>query len=124
MFVRKVGVSLKPGSVDAFVHVMHSEILPWLRQQEGFKDLITLAGPDGCEVATLTFWDHELSAQVCDAGCPDGLQKLEELLDGVPYVKTFHVVGSTVPRWPASERRETRSLAEEDTRQHAAFGVS
>src|SRR5215472_12179234 len=98
MFMRKVGVRLKPDSLNEFVRVMHAHILPWLREQEGFHDLITLAASDRCEVATLTFWDHELSAQACNTGCSDALQKLEGLLDGLPYVKTFEVVGSTVSR--------------------------
>ena len=122
MFVRKVSVSLKPGSLKDFVHLMHSEILPWLREQEGFQDLITLAGSDGCEVATLTFWDHELNAQACDT-YPEGLQGLEDLLDGVPYVKTFHVAGSTVPRW-SGQQRQTRVVGQGDTAQHAGLGIS
>jgi len=75
---------------------MECKILPWLRQQQGFLDLIILALPDGSEVATISFWDHEGGARAYDAtGCPEVVQILEELLDGIPYVKTFEVVSST-----------------------------
>ena len=121
MFVRKVGVRLKPGSLNNFIRVMHAEILPWLRGQEGFQDLITLAAGDGCEVATLSFWDHELSAQACHAGCSEALQELEGLLDGIPYVKTFEVVGSTVSDITASDYAKTQATA--DTAKHAALGM-
>ena len=121
MFVRKVSVCLKPGLLDDFVRVMHSNILPWLTQQEGFQDLITLAAADGCEVTTLSFWDHELSAQACGAGCSEALQELEDLLDGVPYVKTFDVVGSTVSTIAPSEYRKTQATA--DTAKHATLGM-
>lgn len=121
MFMRKVGVRLKPGSLDNFVRVMHAQILPWLREQEGFQDLIILASSDGGEVATLTFWDHEQSAQACNAGCSQAVQELEALLDGVPYVKTFLVVGSTVSKIAPSDYGKTQATA--DTAKHAALGM-
>ena len=99
MFARKVAARLKPNSLPEFVDLMEREILPWLRKQEGFLDLITLAAPDGSEIATISFWDHEASAQADDlSGYPETLQSLGRLLDGSPYVKTFEVAPSTVPR--------------------------
>ena len=75
---------------------MECEILPWLRKQEGFLDLVILAVPDSREVATISFW-HELShAEAYSAGAyPEILEVLAKLLDGVPYVKTFDVISST-----------------------------
>ena len=97
MFARKVSVRLLPNSLPRFSTLMEGEILPWLRQQEGFLDLITLAAPDGSEVATISFWDQEGNAQLYNSsGYPQVLQVLEELLDGIPYVKTFEVVSSTI----------------------------
>ena len=88
---------LKGGKVDEFARLMESEILEWLRQQEGFLDLITLASPDRSEVTTISFWDHEMNAQAVEGGSyPQALHALAELFDGPPYVKTFEVVGSTV----------------------------
>jgi hypothetical protein len=49
MFARKVAARLKPNSLTEFTNLMEHEILPWLRKQEGFLDLITLAAPDGLE---------------------------------------------------------------------------
>src|SRR5450631_3587430 len=96
MFARKVSVRLKPNSLDKFTNLMEHEILPWLRHQKGFLDLITLALREGSEVATISFWDQEDHAQAFNAsGYPQVLEILEEILDGVPYVKTFEVVGST-----------------------------
>jgi hypothetical protein len=47
MFARKVSVLLKPNSLSEFTNLVEHEILPWLRKQEGFLDLIVLAAPDG-----------------------------------------------------------------------------
>jgi hypothetical protein len=96
MFARKVSVRLKPGSLREFASLIEREILPWLRKQEGFLDLIILALPDGSEVATISFWDQEGNAQAFNSsGYPQVVEVLEELLDGIPYVKTFEVVSST-----------------------------
>ena len=99
MFARKVSVRLKPDSLDKFTNLMEREILPWLRRQKGFLDLITLALPDGSEIASISFWDQEDHAHAYNAsGYPQVLEVLEEILDGIPYVKTFEVVGSTIHR--------------------------
>ena len=97
MFARKVSVRLKPNSLAKFTNLMEREILPWLRRQKGFLDLITLALTDGSEVATISFWDREDNAQIYNAsGYPQVLEVLEQILDGIPYVKTFEVVSSTL----------------------------
>ena len=99
MFARKVAARLKPGALKEFVTLMEVEIVPWLRQQPGFLDLITLAAPDGSEVATISFWDEEGNAQAySSSGYSKALTILGELLDGIPYVKTFHVVSSTLQK--------------------------
>jgi hypothetical protein len=96
MFARKVSVRLKPDSLGQFASLIECKILPWLRRQDGFRDLIILALPDSSEVATISFWDHEANAQSYNSsGYPEAVQILEKLLDGIPYVKTFKVVSST-----------------------------
>jgi heme-degrading monooxygenase HmoA len=99
MFARKVAARLKPNSLTEFINLMECEILPWLRTQEGFLDLITLAAPDGMEVAAISFWDSKANAQAYHAGrYPEVLGMLGKLLDAPPYVKTFDVMGSTLQR--------------------------
>ena len=97
MFARKVAARLKPDSLPEFTNLMEYEILPWLRQQQGFLDLIVLAVPHSREVATLSFWDREENEHAFSlAGYPEVLRTLGNLLDGAPYVKTFDVVSSTL----------------------------
>lgn len=109
MFVRKVSVRLKSNTLKQFTNLMESEILPWLRMQEGFLDLITLAVTGGSEIQALSFWDHEGNAQAFNTSRhPTVLKILESLLDGVPRVKTFEVVSSTVKEF-SLHGRETRS---------------
>jgi hypothetical protein len=99
MFARKVAARLKPNSLPEFTNLMSSEILPWLRTQDGFLDLITLAAPDASEVATITFWKDRTTAHSCECTHhPQVLKILEDVLDSAPYMKTFDVVASTLHR--------------------------
>src|SRR5436305_11547406 len=116
MFARKVAVRLKPGALEKFAGLMIGEIVPWLRTQPGFLDLIILAAPDGSEVATISFWDAEHNAQAYNAsGYPMALKMLEDLLDAKPYVKTFNVVSSTLQEVHFAERASapTKTLGDE-----------
>jgi len=98
MFARKVSVRLKPDSLKQFTNLVDCEILPWLRKQPGFLNLIILALVDGTEVATISFWDQERNAQAFNtSGYPQVLEVLQEILDGPPYVKTFQIMSSTFP---------------------------
>jgi len=114
MFARKVAARLKPNSLTEFTNLMEREILPWLQKQEGFLGLITLSVPDSREVATISFWDHQGSAQVYNAsGYPEVLKILEKLLDSAPYVKTFDVIGSTFQTIALDGLSEAENLARE-----------
>jgi hypothetical protein len=114
MFARKVAVRLKPDALAQFISLMECEVLPWLRQQEGFLDLITLAAPDGSEIATISFWDDKGNAQAYQSiGYPESLKILGDLLDGAPYVKTFEVVRSTFQRVARARLPETENLGSE-----------
>jgi hypothetical protein len=109
MYARKVSVRLKPNSLQDFTNLVEREILPWLRKQEGFLDLIVLAAPDGGEVATISFWDHQANAEAYNkSGYPEVLGILQGLLDGIPYLKTFDVVSSTLESASLLQRIERR----------------
>jgi len=111
MFARKVAVLLKPNSLQEFTNLVESEILPWLRKQEGFLDLIVLAVRDSREVATISFWDHQANAEAYSAsGYPEVVEILKRLLDGMPYLKTFDVVSSTLQRVPVLQRSEAETF--------------
>ena len=114
MFARHVAVKLKTGTLAEFTKVMDNEILPWLRKQKGFLDLITLAVPGGGEIATISFWDHQGNAQACNStGYPGVLNTLGKILDGTPYVKTFEVVRSTFQRVTFARPPQAENLAQE-----------
>jgi hypothetical protein len=96
MFARKVVARVKPDSLSQFKNLIECEVLPWLRQQQGFLYLLILAARDCGEVATISFWDHEADAGRSDlSGTREVLNSLGALLDGHSYVRTFDVISST-----------------------------
>jgi heme-degrading monooxygenase HmoA len=114
LVARKVAARLKPNSLTEFMNLMEREILPWLRKQEGFLELITLAAPNSNEVATISFWDDNGNAQAFSStGYPEAVKILETLLDGKPYVKTFDVVSSTFPAAALAQPPEAEDLVQD-----------
>ena len=113
MFARKVAARLKSNSLPEFVDVIEREILPWLRKQEGFLDLVVLAMHGSDEIAIISFWEHQADAEAwTTSGFPEATKTLESILDGRSYVKTFDVVSSTVhelAQLPKSERGVLRA---------------
>lgn len=111
MFARKVTTRLKPNSLSEFTKLMEHEILPWLRTQRGFLDLIILFAPGGAELTSISFWDRQANADAYHAsGYPEVVEILEKLLDGSPYVKTFDVVSSTFRRAASVRASEEEAL--------------
>jgi heme-degrading monooxygenase HmoA len=114
LVARKVAARLKPNSLREFSNLMEYEILPWLREQEGFLDLITLAVPASREVAIISFWDHKGNVQAYNSSAyPEVLKILARLLDGTPYVKTFDVVSSTFQGVAFAQTPEADNLGQE-----------
>ena len=114
MVARKVAARLKSNSLTEFKNLMEFEVLPWLRDQEGFLDLIILAVPHSREVATISFWDDKVTAQAYNSrGYPEALKILDKLLDSSPYVKTFDVVSSTLHNFTLSQLVEAERLVQE-----------
>lgn len=104
MFARHVSVKLRPNTLIEFSQVMNNEILPWLRKQKGFRDIVILAVPGGREIVSISFWDQEENAELYDSiGYPAALEILKNILLGTPHVKTFDVVSSTLHKVDCEE---------------------
>ncbi len=97
MFVRNISLYLRPNTITEFVKTTENEIIPLLRKQDGFQDLITLAVPGGREVVAISFWQQKENARAYNStGYPEVLKILEKFLDGIPHVRTLDVINSTV----------------------------
>ncbi|HMD42467.1 MAG TPA: hypothetical protein VKH45_05290 [Candidatus Acidoferrum sp.] len=96
MFVRKVTTLLKPNSISKFSLVMEQEVIPMLRKQDGFQDVLTFFAPSEDAVTGISLWDKASDAQVYSQRTyPAVLNKFGGIIEGTPKVDTYEVVNST-----------------------------
>ncbi len=86
MYTRTVECTLKPDKKEEFTNAVHSELLPMVKNQPGFADLLCLMSaerPDHCFL--ITFWKSPSDA--------DNFYQHHAPMVEVfkPYVKSQHV---------------------------------
>jgi hypothetical protein len=99
MFARNISIHLKSNMLSDYTRVFDKDVLPLLRKQNGFKDEITLAGPGGVDVTTISLWENKNDADTYNTNTyPTVLKTLARFIEGTPQVHTFDVVSSTVQK--------------------------
>jgi len=97
MFARNVALRLRPNTLNEFGRVFDAQIIPLLRKQPGFKDVITFAMTGGADVVAISLWDTKEHAEAYNtAGYPEVMKSLEPLLDGSPKLRVSDIVNSTI----------------------------
>jgi heme-degrading monooxygenase HmoA len=97
MYARHVALRLKanmpPGE---FARTFDQEILPVLRRQEGFEEVITLVTQRGTEAIAISLWDTKAHADLYSRqGYPEVWKILSKVTEGTPQVQAYEVVTST-----------------------------
>ncbi|MBZ5698683.1 MAG: hypothetical protein LAN18_09070 [Acidobacteriia bacterium] len=96
MFARRVSMHLKPNSVAQFTEKEEKEVLPVIRLQKGFRDLISFVSPSGTEAFAITLWDGPESAEAYNRETyPRMVKLLGNVIEGTPVVDTYNVCNST-----------------------------
>ncbi|MGC2232100.1 MAG: hypothetical protein WBA09_11395, partial [Candidatus Acidiferrum sp.] len=96
MFARKVTALLKPNSISRFSLLMEQRVIPMLRNQTGFQDVLTFFAPGVDAVTAISLWDSASNAEIYGrATYHEVLKRLAALLEGTPKVDTYEVVNST-----------------------------
>jgi heme-degrading monooxygenase HmoA len=97
MFTRHVIMQLKANSAAEFTSIVEKTVLPMLRQQKGFRDEITFISTDDSEAIANSFWETKEDAEAYDqAGYPQVLKALSNVVEGTPRVGTAVVSNSTL----------------------------
>jgi hypothetical protein len=97
MHARRVSFELKTNTINDFNRRQETEILPVLRKQKGFQDLITLVAPDKRHVQAITIWDKIENAEAYDQSAyPEITRLLSNVTDGKPKVETLEVSATTL----------------------------
>jgi hypothetical protein len=96
MFARNVALRLKPNCLNQFRHICDAQIVPLLRKQPGFRDIITFSMTGEIDVTAISLWETREQAEVYPtAGYPQVMQSLEPLLGGMPKLRVPDILNST-----------------------------
>ncbi len=103
MFGRKLSVHLKRNSVPQFMDRIEKEILPILRQQRGFQDLMVLVTPSGAEAFGVSLWERPENAEAFGRGAyAEVANILAAVTEGPAQVEVFNVLISGVNKMAAA----------------------
>lgn len=87
-FARNVQFQIKNGKEQEFAGLFEKEVLPLLRQQDGFQEEMTMVNPKGAYA--ISFWTDRASAETYNkATYPGVLAKLSPVIEGTPTVETY-----------------------------------
>lgn len=95
MFAHNVTYSVKPNMDREIAVKFEKEVLPILRNAQGFKDQITLSR-DKNEIVSISLWDkrEQLDAFVKDTDA-QVVKILSPMFTGSPDVRNYEVTNST-----------------------------
>lgn len=97
MYGRKVSFTLKPDGYKDFNRRQEAEIVPILRKQKGFQEVITMVTPDKKRIEAISLWDKMEDAEAYDrSGYKDVVKLLASVVEGSPKVETMEVAASTI----------------------------
>jgi heme-degrading monooxygenase HmoA len=96
MFARHVLVRLKAKSAPEFTRLVEKEVIPMLRKQKGFRDVVTCISPDLTEAVSNSFWETKADAEAYNkTGYAEVMKSLATVVEGTPTVGTANVSNST-----------------------------
>ena len=96
MFARIVSMQLKPNTQREFTEKFEKEIIPTLKKQQGFQDVILFVVPGGPEVVAISLWDSKENAETYNrATYPEVQKTLTNLVEGTADVRNLEVAYST-----------------------------
>ena len=96
MYVRQVMAHYKPEKFNLFGQRFEKEVLPLLKKQKGFRDELSFFDKEKNEAISLSFWDtKQFADQYARDVYPTIHEKMEDMLDDMPKVRSFEVANST-----------------------------
>jgi hypothetical protein len=104
MFTRHVIVRLKAKTAPEFTRLIEKEVIPTLRKQKGFLDIITFISPDLTEAVGNSFWKTKADAEAYSrTGYAEVMESLSTVIEGTPTVGTANVSNSTLHKIKAAK---------------------
>ena len=99
MFARKLYMYLKNDGALSFKQRIQEEVIPLLRQQEGFLEHFVFLYLNGREAQSFSLWETAEHAEAYNRKTyPEVLRMLTPVIEGVPKITTFEVLCSTLAK--------------------------
>ncbi|HZD30396.1 MAG TPA: hypothetical protein VE779_01930 [Candidatus Angelobacter sp.] len=100
MFARNASLRLKSLAISAeYTQTMKTEVIPLLRQQNGFIGELTLANPHSMDTVSISLWESSADAERYDEKVyPEVVNLLARYLAARPVVHNFETVTTNFHR--------------------------
>lgn len=96
MISQNVSMHLKPNRVAEFTRTMDRKVIPLLRKQKGFQDVLTFIASGGLEAIGISLWDQTEDADAYSRRIyPEVLKALTDVVEGTPRIQMFEIANST-----------------------------
>lgn len=96
MFSRILTLRLKPDAIPGLASTIEKQVVPLLKEQEGFREHVFFVRADGSEATGISFWNCKENADAyARSAYAQVLDALTYAIEGVPQAKSFEVVSST-----------------------------
>ena len=96
MFTRRLVMSLRPDSASELARVTENELVPLLRKQKGFREVVTSIDSGRSRAVSYTCWETKEDADAYHrTGHQASLKSLVNVVVGIPRVETFELSDST-----------------------------
>lgn len=97
MYARNLTFQLKANTTAEFTRTVEKDVLPVMRKQNGFKDVITYVVAGGSQAGSISLWDKQESADAYTRDAyPQVLKSLNKVVEGTPVIGSFEVSNSTM----------------------------
>jgi heme-degrading monooxygenase HmoA len=95
MFTRRLVMNLRPDSASKLARVTENEIVPLLRRQKGFRNVVTSIDSGRSRAVSYTCWETKEDAEAYHrTGHQESLKFLVDVVVGLPRVETFELSDS------------------------------
>jgi hypothetical protein len=109
MYSRNISFKLRSKRIAEFSRILEEEVIPLLKRERGFDDVISFIAPDRNEAVAISLWDKKEDAEADKRRTyPEILRALAGVIEGAPEVQIFEVetrprtrlLPARLARWP------------------------
>lgn len=100
MHSRNINFKLRSKRIAEFSRILEEEVIPLLKRERGFDEVISFIAPDRNEAVAISLWDKKEDAEAHNQNTyPEILRAVASVIEGAPEVQIFEVEIRPRTRW-------------------------